>query len=82
MPRERGVDEGLVVDVLVILAALHEPVGDEQTAEGLGLDHLHGLELGLALVEHLLNLRRRGWRVSRQMQHVFRNRDGGAGRTL
>ena len=29
VPRERGVDEGLVVDVLVILGALHEPVGDE-----------------------------------------------------
>ena len=57
---ERGVNEGLVVDVFVRLGALHEPVGDEQTAEGLGLDHLHGLELGLALVEHLVNLRRRG----------------------
>mmetsp|Transcript_8302 Transcript_8302/g.37367 ORF Transcript_8302/g.37367 Transcript_8302/m.37367 type:complete len:211 (+) Transcript_8302:10085-10717(+) len=52
---ERGVNEGLVVDVFVRLGALHEPVGDEQTAEGLGLDHLHGLELGLALVEHLVN---------------------------
>ena len=57
---ERGVNEGLVVDVFVRLGALHEPVRDEQTAEGLGLDHLHGLELGLALVEHLVNLRRRG----------------------
>ena len=57
---ERGVNAGLVVYVFVRLGALHEPVGDEQTAEGLGLAHLHGLELGLALVEHLVNLRRRG----------------------
>ena len=87
MPRERGVDEGLVVDVLVILGALHEPVGDEQTAEGLGFDHLHGLELGLALVEHLLNLRRRrvdGGRLGEDGRAggFVANGDGGAGRTL
>ena len=87
VPRERGVDEGLVVDVLVILGALHEPVGDEQTAEGLGFDHLHGLELGLALVEHLLNLRRRrvdGGRLGEDGRagEFVANGDGGAGRTL
>ena len=81
------VHEALVVHVLVVLRALHEAVRDEERSEGLGVDHLHGLELGLALVEHLLNLRRRrvdGGRLGEdgRADEFVANGDGGAGRTL
>lgn len=46
-----------MVHVLVVLRALHEAVRDEERSEGLGVDHLHGLELALPAMEHLLHLR-------------------------
>ena len=53
---ERGVHEALVVHVLVLLRALHQSVGDEEPAEGLGLHHLDRLELALPGVQHFLHL--------------------------
>jgi|TARA_B110000977_G_scaffold118693_1_gene153149 hypothetical protein len=54
---ERGMHQGLVVHVLVHLRGLHQAVGDEQGTERYGLHHLHGLELGLAAMQNLLNLK-------------------------
>jgi len=79
MCRHGGMHQALVVHVFVRFGALHQPVGDEQAAEGFGVDHFNRLELALPAMEHLLNLA--DSERSRDVQ-LWRRRDGKKGKVF